>query len=47
MLSLSNAMNNDELILFDERMKKLLDSSDEIEYMAEPKLDGDWGRAHI
>ena len=40
MLSLSNAMNNDELILFNERMKKLLDSSDEIEYMAEPKLDG-------
>ena len=40
MLSLSNAMNNDELILFDERMKKLLNSSNDIEYMAEPKLDG-------
>lgn len=40
MLSLSNAMNNDELILFDERMKKLLDSRYDIEYMAEPKIDG-------
>ena len=40
MLSLSNAMSNDELILFDERMKKLLNSSNDIEYMAEPKLDG-------
>ena len=40
MLSLSNAMKNDELILFDERMKKLLNSSNDIEYMAEPKLDG-------
>ena len=40
MLSLSNAMNNDELILFDERMKKLLNSRNDIEYMAEPKLDG-------
>ena len=40
MLSLSNAMNNDELRLFDERMKKLLNSSNDIEYMAEPKLDG-------
>ena len=40
MLSLSNAMNNDELILFDERIKKLLNAIDDIEYMAEPKLDG-------
>ena len=40
MLSLSNAMSNDELILFDGRMKKLLNSSNDIEYMAEPKLDG-------
>ena len=40
MLSLSNAMSNDELILFDGRMKKLLNSSYDIEYMAEPKLDG-------
>ena len=40
MLSLSNAMKNDELILFDERMKKLLNSSNNVEYMAEPKLDG-------
>ena len=40
MLSLSNAMDNQELSLFDERIKKLLERSDDIEYMAEPKLDG-------
>ena len=40
MLSLSNAMNNNELILFDERIKKLLETNTNIEYMAEPKLDG-------
>ncbi|MBE77124.1 MAG: DNA ligase (NAD(+)) LigA [Candidatus Marinimicrobia bacterium] len=40
MLSLSNAMNNQDLALFDERIKKLLERSDDIEYMAEPKLDG-------
>ena len=40
MLSLSNAMNHKELSLFDERIKKLLKTNDNIEYMAEPKLDG-------
>ena len=40
MLSLDNAMNRDELIAFDERLKRALDSQDEITYIAEPKLDG-------
>tara|TARA_B100001564_G_scaffold357431_1_gene373647 strand:+ start:5395 stop:7395 length:2001 start_codon:yes stop_codon:yes gene_type:complete len=40
MLSLSNAMNNEELQLFNGRMKKLLETESQIEYMAEPKLDG-------
>ena len=39
MLSLANAMNDDELVAFDKRMQKGLDH-DSIEYMAEPKLDG-------
>jgi len=40
MLSLSNAMDDQELALFDERIKKLLKKNDDIEYIAEPKLDG-------
>ena len=40
MLSLDNAMNRDELIAFDRRLKRALDSQDEITYIAEPKLDG-------
>jgi len=40
MLSLNNAMNRDELAAFDERVKRLLDSRDEVSYVAEPKLDG-------
>ena len=40
MLSLDNAMNRDELIAFDGRLKRVLDSQDEITYIAEPKLDG-------
>ena len=40
MLSLANAMNHEELIEFDDRIKKLLDSKDDIEYAMEPKLDG-------
>ena len=40
MLSLSNAMDNKELQLFNERIKKLLETKNQIEYMAEPKLDG-------
>ena len=40
MLSLANAKNKDELIDFDERVKKGLVIDDDIEYMGEPKLDG-------
>jgi DNA ligase (NAD+) len=39
MLSLSNAFNEDELRDFDRRVRKTL-NSDEITYVAEPKLDG-------
>jgi len=40
MQSLSNAMNDEELIAFDARVKKLLDTDSELNYVAEPKLDG-------
>ena len=40
MLSLANAMNTEELLAFDERIKKRLDTENSIEYIAEPKLDG-------
>ena len=40
MLSLANAMDHDELIDFDSRVKKLLDTDNDIEYAMEPKLDG-------
>lgn len=40
MMSLANAMNEDELKAFDDRLKKRLNKSDEIEYVIEPKLDG-------
>jgi DNA ligase (NAD+) len=41
MLSLSNAMNIDELIQFDSRIKKDLNIiNSDIEYIVEPKLDG-------
>ena len=40
MLSLDNAMNADEMRSFDARVRKLLGTNDEIEYVAEPKLDG-------
>lgn len=40
MLSLANAMNSNELIEFDMQVKKGLGLEDEIEYAAEPKLDG-------
>ncbi len=40
MLSLANAMNEAELRAFDERAKKGLDTDENVEYMAEPKLDG-------
>jgi len=40
MQSLANAMNDEELVAFDKRIQKLLEISDEINYIAEPKLDG-------
>ena len=40
MLSLSNAMDVQELEKFDEQVIKKLKSNSEIEYIAEPKLDG-------
>ena len=40
MLSLANAMNHKELEDFDKQIKKLLNNNEEIEYAAEPKLDG-------
>ena len=40
MLSLSNAFNSDELEEFDGRVKELLDTKEEIEYICELKIDG-------
>jgi len=40
MMSLANAMSDDELNAFDERLKKVLDNIEDIEYVSEPKLDG-------
>lgn len=40
MLSLSNAMSAEEVLEFDERVKKFLKSGEEIDYVVEPKLDG-------
>ena len=40
MQSLANAMNNEELIAFDKRVQKLLETNNNINYIAEPKLDG-------
>ncbi len=40
MLSLDNAMNADEMRAFDARVRKLLETGETIEYVAEPKLDG-------
>ncbi len=40
MLSLANAMNEDELREFDVQVKKGLGIESKIEYTAEPKLDG-------
>ncbi len=40
MLSLDNAFDEKELGEFDQRVKKFLKSSGEIDYIAEPKLDG-------
>ena len=40
MLSLANAMDHQELIDFDQRVKKILDTDQDVEYAMEPKLDG-------
>ncbi len=40
MLSLNNAMSVEEFREFDERVRRLLNSTDPVEYVAEPKLDG-------
>ncbi len=40
MLSLSNALDAEEMIEFDQRVKRLLRSDADIEYVAEIKLDG-------
>ena len=40
MLSLENAFNENQLLEFEERLKRFLKSEASISYMAEPKLDG-------
>jgi DNA ligase (NAD+) len=40
MLSLGNAMSEDEFVEFDERVRRALRSEAPVEYVAEPKLDG-------
>ena len=40
MLSLANAMNEQELISFNNQIMRLLNIEEDIEYVAEPKLDG-------
>ncbi|RLA07812.1 MAG: DNA ligase [Gammaproteobacteria bacterium] len=40
MLSLSNVFSKDELIKFDERLKRYLDDKSNLQYYAEPKFDG-------
>ena len=40
MLSLANSYSPEDIVDFDIKVKKFLDSSDEIEYFCEPKLDG-------
>ena len=40
MLSLDNGFNDDEIIEFDTRLRKLHDNIASIEYIAEPKFDG-------
>ena len=40
MLSLSNAFSEEEIRDFDTRVRKLLETKGELQYMAEPKLDG-------
>jgi DNA ligase (NAD+) len=40
MMSLANAMDAEEMVEFDKRVKRFLKSEDDIEYVAEIKLDG-------
>lgn len=40
MLSLDNALSEEEFLAFDERTRRTLGTADEIGYMCEPKLDG-------
>lgn len=40
MLSLDNAMSEDQFLEFDDRVRRLLGSDGPIQYVAEPKLDG-------
>ena len=40
MLSLDNAFSNEEIAAFDRRVRERLEIDEEIEYVAEPKLDG-------
>ena len=40
MLSLDNSLNEDEIVEFDERTKRALNRSQDIDYICEPKLDG-------
>ncbi|MDZ7294277.1 MAG: NAD-dependent DNA ligase LigA, partial [candidate division KSB1 bacterium] len=40
MLSLDNAMNEEELVEFDGRVKRALGITGDLEYVCEPKLDG-------
>ncbi len=40
MLSLENALSEEELLAFDQRTRRALGSEEEIDYVCEPKLDG-------
>jgi DNA ligase (NAD+) len=40
MLSLGNAFNDEDVVSFDRRVRDHLDRSDELDFAAEPKLDG-------
>lgn len=40
LLSLQNAMNPEEVLDFDRRVRKLLSLGEDVEYVAEPKMDG-------
>ena len=40
MLSLDNAMSREELVAFDERIRRQLESDGPVEYVGEPKIDG-------